>query len=241
MSAHRHRRWVIATAPTREAAEAAVAEFFDGDTIADTHTKREWTGVPQESTSVETFLTGPTTVTVTRDPGTGPEPLLVGHPWDGGTPLAFIDPTPTLNGLNEYTAVGSTVYLESAEATATLVTHGDRQAYLNAGPGMADLLPMRGAVTVTTTPHRVAEVIDLGDRAPVTLYGDSESLAVSVQVDELEADRARVEGIEAFIRKAGPVCYRDPSGRRVIGRITGGVSGWHGRTARLAFTVEEST
>ena len=228
------------TAAILEVAEMA-QPFFDGDTISTDALDHEWTGAQHNSQSVQRFLPGPATVTVTRDAGDGPEVLLVDHPWDGSAPVSFIDTTPTLNGVNRYEAVAATALRQTAIGVDTLPTHGTRQAFLNSGPGMANLLPLRGAVTVSSDPSRASEVVDLGDRTPVTLYGDSERLAVSVQVDELDADRERVEGIETFIRKAGLVCYRDPSGRRIFGRLTGGVTGWHGRTARLAFTVEEST
>lgn len=223
---------------------ALLGEFFDGASVGDGQVEPFWLGPMQTSASELRFLPGqPKTVTVTRSiDGGPPQVLLSGHPWDGSEPLNVLDPVPTVNGSNVYEIVASTdEQAASAPGSAEAVSGGGRLAFLNTGPSMEHLLPFRGAAKVSSAPRRVSELVEMAGRTlPVALFGPNEGLTLEVETELLDATLHTVGGIETFLRTAGLCCYRDPSGRRLFGRVTGAVTGWYGRQATLRVTIEEA-
>lgn len=185
----------------------------------------------------------PVAVTITRTIGGATETLLDRLPWDGTIPLTVLDTTPVVNGVNTYevvtfTADGAASPPQTAEVAAT----EDRWAFLNAGPGFASVVAFYGNLSLGTDPQRTSALIQAAGRSrPIALFGEVSTLDISGSATIVPGEGSTVQDIEAFLLTAGRVCYRDPSGRRVFGLVSGKLDSWTAGTANFTYTVSEAT
>ena len=80
-----------------------------------------------------------------------------------------------------------------------------------------------------------------GRKRPIALFGTNGDLVVSGTVDLAPECGSTPQEVEEFILTAGVVCYRDPSGRRIFGVLTGELSSPNGLISALQFKVRESS
>jgi hypothetical protein len=162
------------------------------------------------------------------------------------------DMVPKLRGLNSYRL---RVY-SSAPSTATTdpvdapVWPVDVQGwtFLSYGAAFDQVLRFRRSPTVSVTPDRRQQVVELAGRSdPVLLQGDQRSrklkvsgtIRYAIPDDDGAYDPPPEEWYEAQ-EEAGVVCYRDPAGNRVFGMLSGMTVDPAGQDLELAaveFTV----
>jgi hypothetical protein len=218
-------------------------DYFDGDAPGDAFTEKRWTGTPHASTSVLVFKTYPVTVTLTRSiDGGPPEAILDRFPWTGD-PITILDTTPSIHGTNTYEVTTYTAEdAASQPSEATVTTNEERWAFLNAGPGFADVVAFYGNLTLASSPARTTALVTAAGRSrPIALYGEVSTLDVSGTATILDDEGSTVQELEAFILTAGRVCYRDPSGRRMFGALDAKIDGWAAHRAAFSYTVSEAT
>lgn len=180
-------------------------------------------------------------ITITRTIGNQVETIVDHYPVSAGV-YTFLDITPTIHGLNEYTATTFSVDGATALAELDLETDEDRWAFLNTGAGFTSIVKFYGNLVLgSATARRTALVVAAGRRTPIALFGQTKTLDVQGSATIVAGDGSTVEEIEAFILDAGLTCYRDPSGRRMFGAVKGSFSGRSARTAEFGYTVSEAT
>lgn len=160
-----------------------------------------------------------------------------------GTAITVMDTTPTIAGVNLYQVVSYTADGAASPAAVTSVTTTEEQwAFLSGGPGFTDFVRFYSHLSESAEPGQdVTLVKPAGRSIPLALYGEGSTLAVTVSAMIRFNEGSTVFEIEQFLRTCKRVCYRSPSGRRVLGAVTGTISGWDGLTADLALTLSEAT
>lgn len=164
------------------------------------------------------------TVTIARTIGGKTETVIDRYPV--AATLTILDMTPTINGVNLYTV--TTFSADGATAvttvTLTLTAAEDSWAFLNSGPGFVMIINFRSNLHVVASPSRAQVLVQTAGRtSPVALFGVAEGLVVSGSATLFMNAGSTAQEIEEFIRTAGIVCYRDPTGRRIFGTVTGSI------------------
>jgi methionine-rich copper-binding protein CopC len=169
------------------------------------------------------------------------ETLFTEYPVTVGA-ITFLDTTPTINGSNQYRVRTISGDGATADATVSLTTTETLWAFLSTGAGYGNYVSFGGDLTLSAKPARASALIPTaGRREPIALFGENTSRAVSGSTT-LAADLGSTPAeVEAFMLEAGLVCYRDPSGRRVFGRLSGTVDTPSDLTSAFKFTVDEAS
>lgn len=156
--------------------------------------------------------------------------------------LTFLDTTPTIQGDNEYTV--TTISLDGSETTVTgTVTVAEEwRAFLSKGAGFEDVVVFGHDLSFVATPTVDQVLVKAAGRSrPIGMYATSGDLVVSVAASWDQGVGSTPDEIEALLGTPGRCCYRDPSGRRIFGQVTGQVSRKSSRTGGLSFTVTETS
>jgi hypothetical protein len=180
-------------------------------------------------------------VTITRTIDGVREDVIVAYPIDGPT-LTILDTTPTINGQNDYLV--RTLSADGAinDVAETLTTTEGLWAFLSSGPGYATIVSFFGDLRLASEPAKASALMTAaGRRLPIALYGDQESLTVSGSSTILSDEGSTAAEIEAFLREAELVCYRDPTGRRMFGRVTGSLATPSSEESAFQYKVTEAT
>lgn len=228
---------------TNEGLDPADPDWFDGDDTGDAFVFYRWQGAEGSPVAEEVYREAPTCVTLTRSiDGGPPEVLLDRFAWDGSDPINLLDPVPTINGHNLYTATTFTeVGQGSLDVANDVTTTESRWAFLNAGAGFAQVVSFYGDLTLASKPKVESALIQAAGRSrPIALYGQSATLDVSGKATIVVGDGTSVGELEAFILAAHRVCYRDPSGRRMFGLLDASIDSYGAGTAALTYTVSEA-
>jgi hypothetical protein len=183
----------------------------------------------------------PATFTLTRTINGVVETVADQQPITGD--VTVVDTTPQTVGVNSYTVVTySSDGAGSAPASVDLPVQEGLWAFLSTGDGFATAVKFYGNLAIGANPSRNSGTVQAAGRSrPIALFGETSTLDVNVQATILADEGSTIEEIEAFLLTAGLVCYRDPSGRRVIGVISGKVDNHTFQAADLSFTVSEAT
>lgn len=144
---------------------------------------------------------------------------------------AFVDRVPPLTGATVYTVVAVSALpstsLPSEPVTAATVS---RKVWLTGGPGMSVAVGLWYEPNVQVQQSRERAWVAYAGRAEPVLYSGVET-AKDASLSAL-ATPEEVAALEALEALPQPVCYRDPSGRRIFGGISGGVKHSDGRSHR---------
>lgn len=200
------------------------------------------TGVVQLALVMETPQPGEVlvdTVVVERSINGGPWVVLI----RGLTlPNTILDTLPITNGLNEYrvTAVSLAPSVKVMPAVQCLGTDGAKGAglwvFLSYGAGFGSVLRVHSDLDIDEATSRVgADQAFRGRRKSVALFGENRTREVKVSATlawrDLDCLVPEPPGTCRFDspptdwttagQEAGMVCYRDFTGRRVFGRLTG--------------------
>ena len=184
-----------------------------------------------------------TLVTITRTIKGKAETVLLEYPKSAS--LTILDMTPTINGTNTYKV--KTISADGATATTTveMVTAEDAWAFLSSGSGFSDIVNFRAVLKVASSPSRSVSLFQASGRSrPIALFGESGNLEVSGSAD-LHPGRDEYgsdpDEVEEFLLGADIVCYRDPTGRRIFGHVSGSIDSPHGKRSSFSFVVRETS
>lgn len=237
-----------------------VPTYFDGDTPDLPNRAYSWVGTPHASTSLSQsrLEVEPTSAIVERRVEGGEWVTLASNL---PIPSDIVDPLPSTTGVTEYrlTSVSS---IPSYRVNPVVTVqgpdgiHGGPDAgfwgYLSYGDGFSVGLRASGGLAVSEQDDKVRGVQPfLGRAKPLLLTGDNTTRVVNVGSDLLYDEECPPEQECRFDSPArawldagtdaGMVCWRDYTGRRIFGRLSG-VKVNHGLpgTATLGFSVTET-
>lgn len=154
--------------------------------------------------------------------------------------LTILDTTPTINGTNSYTVTTRSVDGASTVVHIDLVTNELEWAFMSKGPGYATIVRIPGLGFEITPSLDTALVKASGRRRPIGLYATTGNLVVSGTATVAPDYGSSADEIEAFLLIAGKGCYRDASGRRMFGMISGKISHPDISGAQVSYTVTET-
>lgn len=159
-----------------------------------------------------------------------------------GSPITILDTTPVIHGTNTYTVATFSVDGASAVATEDLTTTEMAMAFLSTGPGFATIVNFIGDLQFAAAPARSLSLVATAGRArPIALFGENGSLVASGTASLVDGLGSTAQELEAFILEAGTVCYRDPSGRRIFGALTGSLASPSKQVSTLQYKVSEAS
>jgi hypothetical protein len=182
-------------------------------------------------------------VTITRTINGVVETILYEYP--SSPTLTILDMTPTIVGTNEYRV--TTISEDGATATTLvlMVTAETKWAFLSSGAGYANIISFGAALTLGSTPTRSSTLVEAsGRRRPIALFGTSGTLEVSgttMLFAKSSQHGSSPAEVEEFVLSAGIVCYRDPSGRRMFGKVSGTVASSNSKQSTFAYMIQETS
>ncbi|TXK17411.1 hypothetical protein [Homoserinibacter sp. GY 40078] len=181
-------------------------------------------------------------VTVTRAiDGGREETVIANYPIDDPT-LTVLDTTPTIHGANSYRVRTISADGAVADIVELLETTEEWYAFLSTGEGFARIVSFHGNLKFDSSPSRaVALVVTAGRRNPIALFGENRSLVVSGSASLAPGVGSAPKEIDEFLLDAEIVCYRDPSGRRIFGAVSGSVSSPSSRVQEFRYRVTEAS
>lgn len=209
------------------AQESAVSDtaYFDGDgpnrTVSGQSYAVSWTGAPFASTSVAT----PNSPAAVRnrvlrsvDGGTTWEEIIAAAPPD----TSLSDPEALSSGTTLYRVEAYSPDGALAVGRATCVA--DSQAmWIGGGIDYRDTVGLFGDPDHTVKPGLVERKVlyFAGRRLGVEVCGPAQENPLSASARFLDEDYPTVGvGLDRLARSAGPVCWRDPMGRRLYASLT---------------------
>lgn len=168
------------------------------------------------------------------------ETLFSRFPVEPGT-YTFLDTTPTLRGDNRYTFTTFSADGASVDLVEVLTTAEEMWAFLSTGPGFQTVVNFFGDHKVQATPSRSSSLVRAAGRElPIALFGEHTGLEVSGSATILPDEGSTPAEIETFLRTAGVVCYRDSTGRRIFGVVTGALDSPSSLSSSFTFKVVEA-
>ena len=207
--------------------ESAVSDttYFDGDgpnqTISGQSYAVSWTGAPFASASVA----APNSPAATRN--------RVLRSVSGGDTWEEIAAAPLDTSLSDPEALSSGVTLYRVEAYSAdgavsvgrATCSADSQAmWIGGGSDYRDTIGLIGDPDHTVKPGRVERKVlyFAGRRLGVEVSGPAEECALTASARFLDDDYPTIGiGLDRLARTAGPVCWRDPMGRRLYASLAG--------------------
>lgn len=167
---------------------------------------------------------------------------LVVEAYPASSPLTILDTTPTIYGENVYTVTTISADGATTEVEETLTTAEEEWAFMSAGAGFDQVIRFGGELKPQASPSVDSRLVKTaGRKRPIGLYAESGDLAVSGTGELVTGLGSSAEEVEAFLLIPGRKCYRDPTGRRMFGRITGQVSRDTYWLGSFTYTVAETS
>lgn len=180
------------------------------------------------------------TVSITRSIDGVSETILSDYPVSAS--LTILDTTPTTYGDNVYTVTTVSSDGATSEVVETLTVAEDEWAYMSTGPGFTEIIRFGGELKPQSTPTVDSTLVKAAGRSrPIGMYATTANLVVSGTGDVVVGLGSSAEDIEAFLLIPGKGCYRDPSGRRMFGQITGQISRDTYNLGTFTYTVTETS
>jgi hypothetical protein len=156
--------------------------------------------------------------------------------------LTILDTTPTVYGENVYTVRTISADGATTEVEEILTTAEEEWAFMSAGPGFDQVIRFGGELKPQSSPSVDSRLVKTAGRSrPIGLYADTGDLVVSGTGEVVTDLGSSAEDIEAFLLIPGKKCYRDPTGRRMFGRITGQVSRDTYWLGSFTYTIAETS
>jgi len=182
-----------------------------------------------------------TTVTILRTIDGVTETVASRFPIAGAS-LTILDTTPTIHGVNSYRVRTFSEDGATADVVASLTTTEGDWAFLSSGDGFSNIIKFRSNLRVGAAASREqALVTAAGRESPIALFGPAKSLEVSGTATLFPGDESTPEEVEAFIRSATLVCYRDGNGRRIVGVMSASTPAISPLQSTFDFRVTEAT
>lgn len=154
----------------------------------------------------------------------------------------ILDLTPTIAGDNVYKVTTISAIGATTVVTSTLTTAETSWAFMSKGSDFSQIIRFTGDLKPEATPTVDSALVKTSGRArPIGLYARTGGLVVTGRADLVTGLGSSAKEIEAFLLITGKGCYRDPSGRRVFGQISGKVARGNARLGSLEFAVTETS
>lgn len=180
------------------------------------------------------------TVSVTRAIDGNVETVVDSYPVSSS--LTILDMTPTIHGDNVYTVTTKSSAGATAPVSHTLTTAEDEWAFMSTGSGYTEIIQFGGELKPQATPTVDATLVKASGRSrPIGMYATTGGLVVSGTGEVVAGLGSSPEEIEAFLLAPGKGCYRDPTGRRMFGLITGQISRDTWNLGTFTYTVTETS
>lgn len=179
-------------------------------------------------------------VTITRTIAGSSEPVVTAYPVSAS--MTILDMTPTIHGSNVYKVTTTSADGATSVVQKTMTTAEEEWAFMSKGAGFEQIVRFGGELKPQATPSVDSALLKASGRPrPIGLYGKTGDLVVSGTGDVVIGLGSSAEELEAFLLVAGKGCYRDPTGRRMFGRITGQVSRDTYSLGSISYTVTETS
>lgn len=182
-----------------------------------------------------------TAVTISRVINGVRETVRANYPVEPGS-ITFIDTTPVTFGSNQYRVRTISDDGATTDAVETLAVADGVWAFLSTGDGFGDIVSFWADLKVSASPRRDSSLVATSGRErPIALFGENRNLSVSGSAEIVPEMGSTPAEIEAFLLRAATVCYRDPTGRRVFGRVTGSLDSPSSLSSSFTFSVDEAS
>jgi len=189
--------------------------YFDGNTAWTGDRSYAWTGTPNESTSVQR---------------------------DTPASLTLLDTFPTIFGTNSYKVTTISADGATADTLITMVTAEGEWGFLSTGEGFSQIVKFGGNFALEATPTVDSTLFKAAGRTrPIALYGTTGDLVVTGSCLVADGFGSTADELEAFLLIPGKAGYRDPSGRRIRGLVTGQVARQNSLLGTFNYTVTETS
>lgn len=185
-------------------------------------------------------LVAATAVTITRTIDGVTETITFQYP--SAPTLTILDTTPTIAGLNSYEITTYSIDGATSVVTDDLLTTEGEWAFLSTGGGFPTVVRFRSNLELASAPSRESALIRTAGRtSPRALFGVGKGLEVSGTATLFEdGPDSTPQEMEAFILTAGIVCFRDPTGRRMFGVLSGALANPSSMMSSFSFSVTET-
>lgn len=199
-----------------------------------------WNGAVDASTSTASYGPAPETVSnsIYRQIDDGEWVLIAEDVPPNGV---YVDPIPSIAGVNRYKAVAWTDAPAQAESVPVDVLVAEPGfVYLNWGPGFGEFVRWYGNIKLSGSTSRERTLHQFaGRKKPVPFFGEAREQKVSIS-GRLTPDSSSLYDVEGAVNAAEVVCLRDPKGRRMFG-VTGSLSHqWEGpHICQVGIEIEE--
>lgn len=134
---------------------------------------------------------------------------------------AVVDVSPTINGSNKYRAIAHSALPSSGMSPEIeVVTAEDRWGFLSVGISFSQVVKMRAELDQRLNIRRDKETFHFaGRQKPVELAGEHTDFKIAVSAKLYGASSTQAE-VEALALTAGPVLWRDYTGRRIFASLS---------------------
>lgn len=199
-----------------------------------------WDGTVDASTSTASYGPAPEAVSnsIYRQIDDGEWVLIAEDVPPNGV---YVDPIPSIAGVNRYKAVAWTDAPAQAESVPVDVLVAEPGfVYLNWGPGFGEFVRWYGNIKLSGSTSRERTLHQFaGRKKPVPFFGEAREQKVSLS-GRLTPDSSSLYDLEDAVNAAEVVCLRDPKGRRMFG-VTGSLSHqWEGpHICQVGIEIEE--
>jgi len=156
--------------------------------------------------------------------------------------ISLMDTTPTINGTNTYLVTTTSALGAQVTVTADLVTRECRRAFLSRDPNFSTVGVFGGNLSVSETLSVASTTMEAAGRTkPIGLYGTETSVQLKVTSYMFENFGSSISDMRDLLLMTGKACYRDPSGRRLFGSVSGGIDYSKVTRGNLSFTITETS
>ena len=156
--------------------------------------------------------------------------------------MTILDTFPTINGTNDYKVTTISADGATTSTLATMVTAEGEWGFLSTGSGFSEVVKFGGNFALDATPTVDSTLFKAAGRTrPIALYGTTGDLIVTGSCLIADGFGSTADELEAFLLIPGKAGYRDPSGRRIRGLVTGQVARENSILGTFNYTVTETS
>ena len=156
--------------------------------------------------------------------------------------LTLLDTFPTIFGTNDYTVTTISNDGATTNTLATVVTAEEEWGFLSTGEGFSEVVKFGGNFELEAAPSVDSTLFKAAGRSrPIALYGTTGDLIVTGSCLVAAGFGSTADELEAFLLIPGKAGYRDPSGKRIRGLVTGQVARQDSLLGSFSYTVTETS
>jgi hypothetical protein len=191
------------------------------------------------------------------DPGPGEAPATYatilrsvdGGPWETvmdsypvASPMTVMDTTPSIHGVNTYQIIAITDLGAQGTVYDENETTECKNAFLSKGDAFDNVVVFGGNLKVDESLDVASTTVEMAGRTkPIGLYSNETSVSLKVSSRMFDGFGTGRNDMRNFLLTPGKACYRDATGRRVFGTLTGSLSWEKSDRGDLDFTLTETS